>query len=227
MFLHIDETPLIKDKFNLSVEEGKGGRRYITPEGNKYPSITTVLSIRSKDSIQEWKNRVGEEESNRVSKRASTRGTKIHSMIEDYLNNIPLDLNKEMPIYRFNFNSIKPELDKIQCVYHQEVALYSDIFKIAGRVDCIGVYDGVLSVIDFKTSSKMKTSDMIENYFIQASFYAAAYYEMTGLAIKQIVILIATDEGKPQIFIENPYKWLYKLKEVKSEYDKRKLFGQV
>jgi len=224
-FEHIKDSPLKYQ--DLECLNSNKGRRYVTPEGNKYPSITTVLGILSKDSIAEWRARVGEKEANRVSSIAAGRGTKIHQMCEDYLNNKDLNLKKEMPLYQFGFNTVKKELDKISLVYHQEIALYSDFFRIAGRVDLVGVYDGVLSIVDFKTSSKMKEKAWIEGYFLQTSFYAAAYYELTGIPVKQIAIIISTDEGQVQVFKENPFKYLKRLKEVRAEYSRRKLFGHA
>jgi len=202
------------------------GRRYVTPEGKKYPSITTVLSILSEDSIREWRARVGEEEANKISHRAASRGTAVHSIIEDYINNKEDYSKKYMPNVVQDFKRVKDILDsRIGEVYAQEVPLYSDYFKIAGRVDCIAEFDGILSVIDFKTSRKTKKKEWIENYFIQESFYAAAFYERTGIPIKQIVTIISVDNDESQVFIEEPLKWLPKLTNVRKEYSRREFFG--
>lgn len=202
------------------------GRRYVTPEGKKYPSITTVLSILSEDSIREWRARVGEEEANKISYRASTRGTAVHAIIEDYINNKEDYAKKYMPNVVQDFKRVQDILDeRIGVVYAQEVPLYSDILGIAGRVDCIAEFDGELSVIDFKTSKKAKKKEWIENYFIQESFYAAAFYERTGIPIKKIVTIITVDNDQSQVFIEEPLKWLPKLIETRKEYGKREFFG--
>lgn len=225
-FKHIEKSPLHYDG-DLKCHTGENGRRYWTPEGKKYPSITTVLGAMDQGGLDAWRSRVGEREAERVGRIAAQRGTKIHEMCENYLNNKELNLKSELPLFQMGFKILLQELNKISLVYHQEIALYSDRFGIAGRVDCIGVYDGCLSIIDFKTSAKMKKREWIEGYFIQTSFYAAAYYELTGIAIKQIVIMIMTDEGRPQIFKDNPFKYLKRLKEVKADYDSQNLPQQL
>lgn len=203
------------------------GRRYVTPEGKKYPSITTVLSILSEDSIREWRARVGEEEANKISHRAASRGTAVHSIIEDYINNKDIfEKGLYMPNIVHDFKRVQDILDeRIGVVYAQEVPLYSDVLGIAGRVDCIAEFDGVLSVIDFKTSRKTKKKEWIENYFIQESFYAAAFYERTGIPIKQIVTIISVDNAESQVFVEEPLNWLPKLIKVRKEYSRREFFG--
>lgn len=214
------------DYDDLETINESSGRRYVTPEGKKYPSITTVLSILSEDSIREWRARVGEEEANKISTRAANRGTAVHSIIEDYINNKEDYAKKYMPNIIQDFRRVQDILDdRIGVVYAQEVPLYSDILGIAGRVDCIAEFDGALSVIDFKTSRKAKKKEWIESYFIQESFYAAAFYERTGIPIKQIVTIISVDNDESQVFIEEPLNWLPKLIEVRKEYGKREFFG--
>lgn len=208
---------------DLLTETSLSGRTYVTPTGSRYPSITTVLGILSEDSIRAWRERVGPEEANRISRKASSRGTKLHLVAERYINNEPDYLKYQMPHVVEMFNSIKPILDKrVDNIRAQEVPLYSDHLKIAGRVDCIAEMDGELMVIDYKTSSRPKTKEMIYSYFMQAAFYSAAYYEQTGEVIKNSAIIMAVEADEPQVFIEPTYPWLKKLMEVRSEYARRK-----
>ena len=144
MFHHSDSVLSYND---LECITQKSGRRYVTPEGNKYPSITTILSILSEDAIREWRHRVGAEEANKVSHRAGTRGTKVHAIIEDYLNNVEGYDKKYMPNIRADFKRVKHVFDeRIGTIYGQEIALYSDQLQLAGRVDCIAEFDGEISV---------------------------------------------------------------------------------
>jgi len=185
----------------LSTENIDGKRHYITP-GGKYPSITTVLGQFKKDSLLQWRKRVGEEEANKISNRASSRGTKVHLLCEKYLLNEEIDKKKYMPDSLASFYSIKPHLHRINNIHKLEVPLYSNRLKIAGRCDAIAEFDDILSIIDYKTSSKEKKEEWIEDYFQQATFYSLSYAELTGIIIKQIVIIIAVDDGNPQVFIK-------------------------
>jgi genome maintenance exonuclease 1 len=189
--------------FDLKAETTDSGRLYATPTGEKYKSITTVLSNHNKQAIMEWRDRVGAEEANKISTKAANRGTKVHKICEDYINNeIPeLKMQMMMPDLKEMFFKIKPIIDeKLGDVYSQEQALYSHKLKIAGRVDLIGMWNGKLSVIDFKTSNKQKEEENIQNYFMQCTAYALMFSELTGMWIDDIVVLIATGEGEAQIF---------------------------
>jgi hypothetical protein len=215
MFTHIEMDALPE----LECETLPTGRTYVTPEGNKYPSITTVLGHKGKEGILAWRKRVGEEQANKISTQASVRGTAVHQLAEDYVNNKPDWSKGAMPSNLFTFNSIKKILDDhVDNVWSQEVPLYSDKFKIAGRVDCIAEYDGELTIIDYKTSRKPKKEEWIHNYFMQAAFYAAAFYERTGVAIKQYAIIIAVDDDEPQVFTGKTFPWLKQLLQVRLEY---------
>ena len=186
----------------LDTETIKGGRYYITPNG-AYPSITTVLGVLSKQGIAEWRARVGEVEANRISTQAARRGTNVHQMCEDYVNN-ELDISKFLPHEKAMFNSIKRVLDEsLGLVYAQECPLYSDYLGIAGRVDCVAEYNGRLSIIDYKTAGKLKKKEWIGSYFQQASAYCVMFEERTGIPVDQIVIVIAVEsESEPQVFVE-------------------------
>lgn len=216
MFTHVDHGIILP---TLTRETTPSGRKYFTPTGAAYPSITTVLSILGKEEIIAWRKRVGEEEANKVSRQASTRGTAVHKLAEDYVDNKPDWKGKHMPNNIATFNSLRPVLDaKLNNVWMQEVFLYSDKLKTAGQVDCIGEWDGVLSIIDFKTSRRVKKEEDITNYFIQMCFYAAAFLERTGVAIKQAVVVMAVDDNDPLIFKVNTFDYFNHFVAVRKKY---------
>jgi len=219
MFIHSKREYLDYD--DLVSETRKSGRKYIIPSGEKYPSITSVLSILSEDFIKKWKDRVGHDEAERISKRASRRGTEVHEIIEKYLDNRSDYSNGYFPHIIESFNSIKPVLDNINEIYLQECALYSDHLGLAGRVDCIGKYDSELAVIDFKTSKKPKKKEWISSYFMQCCAYAIMWEERTGIPITKLVVLIAVDNHEPQVFIEHRDNWDKKLIETIGKYRER------
>jgi len=203
------------------------GRHYVDPDGNKYPSITTVLSILSREAIQKWRERVGEEEANRISRVASSRGTKIHNIIEKYIANDPEYLQDEMPHNIQTFKDIQPILDQnLSKIYSIEAPLYSKHLGVAGRVDCVGVWNGKDSIIDWKTSRKEKKKEWISSYFMQAAAYAIMWEERTGRPIKQLVVVIAGDMG-PQIFIEDRDNWTAELINTISEYKREKFWEET
>lgn len=216
MFNHVEhgiELP------KLTRETTESGRKYFTPEGNAYPSITTVLSILSKQAIMEWRKRVGEEEANKISRQAAGRGTAVHKLAEDYIDNLEDWKGKHMPANIASFMDIKPILDeRLNNVWMQETFLYSDKLKCAGQVDCIAEFDGELSIIDFKTSRRVKTKDNITSYFIQMFFYAAAFLERTGIPIKQGVIVMAVDGNEPLVFKINVHEYMEHFLSVRKKY---------
>jgi len=216
MFKHVGVELGYDDLQSITTEKG---RRYVTPDGSSFPSITTVLSILSRDSIQEWRKRVGEDSANRISHRASRRGTAVHEIIEKYINNEEDFKKGYTPDILASFLDVKTILDeRIGKVYAQEVPLYSNHFGVAGRVDCIAEFDGKLSVIDFKTSKKRKKKSYIESYFMQETFYAVAWEERTGKPITQLVTIIAVDNEEPQVFIEHRDNWTKGLVDTIEKY---------
>jgi hypothetical protein len=206
------------DELNTETIDGK--RHYVTPNG-KYPSITTVLSILSREGIAAWRKKVGDKEANRISTQAARRGTNVHQMCEDYLNNELVEKDF-LPHERLLFRPIKKALDKsIGAVYAQEAPLYSDFLGVAGRVDCVAEWDGRLSIIDFKTSRKLKKKEWIHSYFQQATAYCIMWEERTGIPIDKIVIAITVDdEDEPQIFEEKRDNWYPYLKDTIEAYHK-------
>ena len=187
---------LLQDLQSTTFPDGK--RYYTLPDGTRLPSVTTVIGATKKAAIMAWRKRVGEEKANQISRKASGRGTNVHSMCEEYLNNEPM--TAFMPDAIEMFLSIKPYLDKINNIHYQEQALWSTQLGMAGRVDCIGEYEGELSVIDFKTSKKVKSHEDIEDYFWQTTAYALMYEELVGMPIHNLVIIMAVEDNKPLIF---------------------------
>lgn len=203
MFIHLNNAELI----DLVAETTETGRMYVTPEGNKYPSVTTVIGAKSKKSILEWRKRVGEKEANRISSRAASRGTSLHSMNEDYLNNMfDEEKYKDKVLPLFMFKHLKPFLNKINNIHVLEGALYSDRLQLAGRVDCIAEYENELAIIDFKSSTEPKKREWIENYVAQECAYAMMYFERTGIKVKKLVTLVACEDGEIQVFQEYDIK---------------------
>lgn len=171
----------------------RGGRYYETPTGAKYPSVTSVTRLHNQESIQAWKDKVGEEEANKISRRALARGNTIHSLAEKYLLN---EGDKSDDFTRSEFGQMIPYLNKINNIHCLETQLYSDHLQTAGTVDCIGEYDGKLTVIDFKTSAKLKKREWVKDYFMQCSAYAVMYEERTGTPIERLLLIInVEDEG--------------------------------
>lgn len=205
MFTHIDlNLPELK-------REMIDGVRYYTINGEnkKLVSITSVISHYNKEKFAKWRERVGEEEANRVTKRATSRGTDMHLLTEYHL------LNKELPsvqpLSEMLFKIAKPTLNRINNIRTLEGALYSDILGVAGTVDCIAEFDNELSVIDFKTSAKPKPKEWVEGYFVQTMFYGMALYEMTGIPIKKLVIIMSCENGECVVYEEKDLNKYMKL----------------
>jgi genome maintenance exonuclease 1 len=207
--------------FELESETTETGRTYRTPGGKSYPSITTVLSNYNKQAIYEWRQRVGAEEANRISRAASGRGTKLHNAVEKYLLNEMSEMKMQtmMPDTKELFLKVKPFLDThIGDIYGIEQPLYSDKLQIAGRCDCIAEWEGELSIIDWKTSTNPKDKEYIQNYFMQATGYAEMFEERTGKPINQIVVAIAVENGSALLFIEDKRDYLLPLQDYILRY---------
>jgi len=197
-------------------------RFYVTPEGEKYPSITTVLSIRKKEGLFEWRKRVGNDVANYVARTSASRGTKVHHMCEDYLNNEFDEEKHRKDFLPFClFNQLKDQaLCNLNNIYAQEAGLYSDKYKVAGRVDCVAEYKDTLSIIDFKTSTRERSDDWNENYYIQGSAYAEMFEERTKIKIDQVVILVVTEDGTVQEFVKSKQDYLPMLEASINEWSK-------
>ena len=209
----------------LHRRESPDGRRSVTLDGAAYPSVTTVLSILSEESIAKWRAKVGEEEANKVSLRATTRGTAVHAIIEKYMNNEPDYAEGYLPHVVQSLNNIKPLLDKhVTKVYAQEVPLYSDYLQLAGTCDAVVEWDGIPTIVDWKTSRRPKKKANIGNYFMQLAAYAVMWEERTGMPIQNTRIVMDVDDFHPVMYKETRDAWIDKMIETRDEYNRRKLF---
>lgn len=214
----------------LPREDTAAGRIYTGPDGGKYPSITTVLSIVGRNEIEAWRKRIGEEKADRILFQASRRGTAVHEMAEKYINNDEGFKEGRTPDLVETFNSIRSVLDEnLGTVHAVEAPLYSRHLGLAGTVDCVAEYSGQLSVIDFKTSRRRKTAPMINKYFMQESGYAVMWEERTGMPITRLVTIIAVDgsPGRPQVFIEHRDNWVNSLKYFSEKWKKEQNLSTV
>lgn len=202
----------------LSTETINGQRHYVLPDGvTKLKSVTTIISEKSdKTALNEWRARVGEAEADRISKQATRRGSSIHKIAERYVLNEENIYNGEMPINIETFKPIKEALDAhVDNIFGIELPLYSKALKCAGRTDLVAQYDGVLSIIDFKTSKKPKKEEWIENYFLQSTVYSMMFEWTYKIAVPQIAIIITVDDERtPQTFVVERSKYVNKVLEV-------------
>jgi hypothetical protein len=215
--MHIIPTKTFVHKpieFNGALKELSvdGKRLYETPEG-VFPSVTTVVGFQKQKFFAEWRNKNPEE-----SKRVTSRGTKFHSIIEQYLKNEQIDFDNLHSNFKSLFSILRPELDKIDNIIALETPLWSKTLGLAGRTDCIAEYDGKLSIIDFKASTKEKRARDIDNYFAQACAYALMFQERTGIIVDNFAILIACEDGLRQVFQDRPIKYVKHLKSLITEY---------
>jgi genome maintenance exonuclease 1 len=192
-----------------------GTRYYVTPEGIKYPSVTTVISKRKKEQLKEWRDRVGEEVAKEISKAATIRGNSFHNNCEQYLKKEPITESIGSMFDRFI-----PLLDRISDIICLEQHLYSNELRVAGQVDCVGKFDGKDSIIDFKTSSKLKQKDIIWDYFMQATAYSYMLEERTSIKISNLTILITCETGEVQVFQDVRENWIEGFKKLREEYEK-------
>ncbi len=218
--VYFPKPPLLKER------KVNGKRHYVSPSGKLLPSVTTVTGLLSEAGIQAWKNRVGAEESKRVFIRSTGNGTSLHKMFEDFLDNKEPKPNNEAVTKMFE-QAKDHVIQNINNIRAQEVQLYSDKIGIAGRVDCIADYDGVLSVIDFKSAKQKKQKSWIKGYFAQATAYAEMFKELTNQKITQIVILVSAEDGTVQAFKENPDNYIELLTDVLADYKNRNQLDEV
>lgn len=200
-----------------------GRRYYNTPTGNKHKSVTTVISNNAKkqEVLAKWRERIGKAKAQQISSRAATRGNRYHKLAENYMNNEHDDtLYREYPLVWIMFDSSRKILDNINNIYLQEAALYSDFLGIAGRVDCIAEYNGILSIIDFKTSAEEKKEEYLYDYYVQETAYACMLQELYDVKVKQLVTIIACESGDTQVSIQPVRKeYFIKLQEYIREYE--------
>ena len=215
----LSDLEKLQETMSRVQEDGK--RYYQTPEGQKYPSVTTVTGLLSKDHIKLWRKRVGEETANKITKQATTRGTRMHNIFEQYL-------RAEEPVFFDNimessmFEAVQPVLDEIIPIA-LEAGMYSDSLQMAGQVDCVGVWGDELAIIDFKTSSKPKEEYMADGWFHQMTAYAIMVEELTGEVVDTIVAVVGVDGGYCQVFEADPREYVDKLYGLRNQY--RTLYG--
>jgi len=204
---------------SLKRVDSDNGRTYQTPTGQAYPSVTSVVGLHKAQQIQEWRNRVGHEVANTISKRASNRGTAIHALCEDYLKTGVAD--PKLPDMEM-WASMKPILDRIDNIHCLETSLYSHHLEVAGTVDCIAEFDGKLCVIDFKTASKPKQRDWIHDYFMQTSAYAVMFEELTSIPVGRLCIIMGVDDHEPLIFQEKRNDWIHEFRRLRADHKRIK-----
>jgi len=192
-----------------------GERHYKTPEGELCISITTLLSRckEKKKSIEKWKKKVGETKANQISNSAKNSGNTMHDLVENFLLNKEIDVSNSHPNGLYLFNQVKPFLeDNISHIFALETQLYSNTLKLAGTVDCIALWKGKPAIIDFKTSRKYKKESYIMDYYLQATAYSLMYEELTGIPIRDIVVLISTNHNNVQVFERKRKEFFVELK---------------
>jgi hypothetical protein len=207
----------IKYDLNLETTEIDGKRHYITPEGNVYPSMTTILSRNEKgDQLKKWIEKVGVAEAERIRNNSAALGTAMHELAEAHIRGLPQPKASWQAVDRWH--DIKPIVDNdVGRVFGIETALYTDTLKIAGRTDLVGEYKGIPAVIDFKNARRKRKREMITNYFLQCAGYAYMWYERTKdpeTCPRQIVIIMTVENEGAEVFVENVKPWVEPLKEV-------------
>ena len=208
------------DKSVLPTAKGrrKGKYRFYEVNGTNYPSVTSVLGVRKKVELQQWRDRIGENVANWEMGRAARRGTATHNLIENYIKGEPLTEKSVLPLGLFKL--MKPYIDQIQNIHCLETVLYSEKYKLAGQVDCIAEYNGKLSVIDFKTANKERKEEWIDNYFMQCTAYGLMYEEMYNTEIEDIVVIMGGEDGSMVTYVKKKADYIPKLEEVVEDFYK-------
>ncbi len=211
-FIQLDEN-----KFPKSKGMNQNGFRFYNIDGKNYPSVTSILGIKKKEGLEQWRKNVGEEAAKWEMARAARRGKATHTLVEQYLKGEPQIIRDVLPVGMFRL--LKPYLDQINNIHCLERIMYSHKLTLAGQVDCIAEYNGKLSVIDFKTANKERIDSWNESYYLQCTAYAIMYEELFGTPIDQIVILQAGEDGSCHSFVKQKKDYLSQLeKDIKSFY---------
>ena len=208
-FTHKEKEWSLED---LTANTTEGSRTYDCPAG-AFPSVTTITGWKKKKFFAEWRRKNPKE-----SKRVCKRGNLLHETIEDYLHNKDINIGRLPPIETDLLMQMLPKIDLIDNIYEIESSLWSESMGIAGRVDCIAEFDGVLSIIDFKGSTRKKSPEHIQEYFMQATAYAIAFQERTGIEINNFVILISCEDGHVQVFQDKPKNYIKQLSKAIEDY---------
>ncbi len=221
---YFDLTEYIDVNYELPTVTVDGKRHYVTPDGNRYPSVTTVLSTLNADAIKKWRASVGEEAANKISTQASKRGTAVHTIAENYLLNKDDYSEGAMPSNIDTFNQIKRYLDShCDIVYGNEIGLYSNELRTAGRCDLVARIHGIRTIGDFKTAKKWKKEEWIQNYFFQCTAYALMLYERVGVWCPQICLMIATDEDGLQPILKQTSQYVPLVRDFFDQYHRKQL----
>ena len=213
----------------LERETVEGVRYYSVPDEDellKLVSITSITSHYNKEIFTNWRKRVGNETADRITKAATSRGTDMHTLTENYLKNA--ELPPVQPMAEFLFKISKSKLKHINNIHALEGSLYSKQLGIAGTVDCIAEYENELAIIDFKTSKKPKPREWIDHYFVQCMAYGCMLYELTGIPVKKLVIIMACDNGECVVYEErDKAKYIKLLTKYIEKFirDKLELYG--
>ncbi|AOV61691.1 exonuclease [Synechococcus phage S-WAM1] len=205
-----------KELDELESRTGERGRFYKSPDGNWYPSVTTVVGHQSIEGIRKWEQRIGWTEAEKIRRSASWRGTKYHGIVENYLLGNVEKVKKGEGLASYLFGFARKTLDRIDNIHCLEAPLYSSDLCIAGRVDCIAEFDDELAIIDFKTTKELKQESWLEKYFVQEAAYAYMYWERTGVEVKKLVTLSVAENGETQVvqkydkipYIDTLCKWI-------------------
>ena len=215
MFIHENNYEPFPE---LQTIKYNGMRFYETPEGLKYPSITTVIDKQREksDSLQKWRDRIGEDAANLITRKAAQRGTAFHHICEDYINNQNIEEHKGKNFLSWcMFGEMKSHIDDaVGKVLMQEQPMYSNEYKVAGRCDLIGEYNGDLAVIDFKTTTKEKREEWITDYFVQATAYAKMFEEHTKLPVNKVVIMMVSENATVQLWEKDAVDYEERLEEI-------------
>ncbi len=212
-FVDIDKTKLPKPK-----RRNVGGIRFYEIDGQQYPSVTTILSLKKTEELKKWRESIGEDVATWEMRRAARRGNALHSLVENYIKGETPTIRDVLPLGMFRL--IKPYVDQIDNIHLLEHQMYSKKLTIAGQVDCIAEYDGKLSVIDFKSANKERQEAWVENYFLQTTAYAIMYEEIFGKPIEQIVVLLVAEDGAVQVWKKDPKDFQPKLLESINDFYK-------
>ena len=208
------------DKSVLPTAKGKrqGKYRFYDINGTNYPSVTSILGVRKKVELQQWRDKIGENVANWEMGGAARRGTATHNLIENYIKGEPLEEKSVLPLGLFKL--MKPYIDQINNIHCLETVLYTSKYRLAGQVDCIAEYNGKLSVIDFKTANKERKEEWIDNYFLQCTAYALMYEELFKKEIDQIVVIIGGEDGSIATYIKEKKDYIKKLETVIEDFYK-------
>ena len=208
------------DKSVLPTAKGKrqGKYRFYDINGTNYPSVTSILGVRKKVELQQWRDKIGENVANWEMGRAARRGTATHNLIENYIKGEPLEEKSVLPLGLFKL--MKPYIDQINNIHCLETVLYTSKYRLAGQVDCIAEYNGKLSVIDFKTANKERKEEWIDNYFLQCTAYGLMYEELFKKEIDQIVVIIGGEDGSIVSYVKEKKDYISKLEEVVEDFYK-------